>query len=132
MVVETTLGAAFSVAAIPHAYVYGIDWRLLLGKRMAGEKPPQSLGVDPPSVQGGIKATPATTMRGLEAQVGGGRGGAVRAQDGVCELEEGIFSAVEAFVERAAEGAKWIGRRFHGAPIMHPPKAFCILCRPRS
>jgi hypothetical protein len=65
-------------------------------------------------------------MRGLEAQVGGGRGGAIRAQDGVGELEEGVFSAVEALVERAAEGTKSIGR-FHGVTIMHPPRVFRIL-----
>jgi hypothetical protein len=59
--------------------------------------------------------------------VGGGRGGAVRSEDGVGEFEEGVFPAVEAFVERAAEGAKSIGRRFHGIPIMHPPRDFRIL-----
>jgi hypothetical protein len=79
MVVETTLGAAFRVATIPNAHVYGIDRCLLfLGKRMAGEQPPQSIDVDPSLAERGIKATPATTMRGLEAQVGGGRSGAVR------------------------------------------------------
>jgi hypothetical protein len=70
-------------------------------------------------------------MRRLEAQVGRGRGGAVRGQDGVGELEEGVFPAVEAFVERAAEGAKSIGR-FHGVPIMHPPRVFRILCCQRG
>src|SRR5215210_27597 len=102
MVVETTLGAAFCVAAIPNAHVYGIDRRLLLGKRMAGEQPPQSLGVDPSLAERGIKATPTTTMRGLEAQVSRRKNSAVRGEDGVCELEEGISPAVEAFVERAA------------------------------
>jgi hypothetical protein len=77
MVVETTLGAAFRVTAIPHAHVYGIDRRLLLGKRMAGEQPPQSLGVDPFLAERSIKATPATTMRGLETQVGRRRNSAV-------------------------------------------------------
>ena len=47
----------------------------------------------------------------------GRRGGSVRAEDGVCEFEEGVAPAVEAFVERAAEVAKSIGR-FHDAPIM--------------
>jgi hypothetical protein len=56
--------------------------------------------------------------------VGGGRGGAVRSEDGVGEFEEGVFPAVEAFVERAAEGTKSIGRRFHGVSIMHPPRVF--------
>jgi hypothetical protein len=40
MVVETTLGAALGVAAIPHANVYGVDGCFALSKRMAGEKPP--------------------------------------------------------------------------------------------
>jgi len=70
-------------------------------------------------------------MRRLQAQVGGGRGGAVRGEDGVGELEEGICPAVEAFVERAAEGAKSIGR-FHDVPIMRLPGAFRILCRHRG
>jgi hypothetical protein len=60
--------------------------------------------------------------------VGRRRGGAVRAEDGVGEFEEGVSPAVEAFVERATESAKSIGR-FHGVPIMHPSRAFRILCR---
>jgi hypothetical protein len=40
MVVETTLGAAFRVAAIPHTNVYGVDRRFALSKRMADEKSP--------------------------------------------------------------------------------------------
>jgi hypothetical protein len=67
-------------------------------------------------------------MRRLEAQVGRRRGDAVLATDGVGELEEGIWPAVVAFVERAAEGAKSIGR-FHDAPIMHSLRVFRILCR---
>jgi hypothetical protein len=63
--------------------------------------------------------------------VGGRRGGTVRAEDGVGELEEGVSPAVEAFVERAAEGLESI-RRFHGVTIMDPPRAFRILCRKRS
>jgi hypothetical protein len=70
-------------------------------------------------------------MRRLEAQVGGGWGGAVRGEDGVSELEEGVCPAVEAFVERAAEGEKSIGR-FHDAHIMRLPSAFRILRRQRS
>jgi hypothetical protein len=79
MVVETTLGAAFRVAAIPHAHVYGVDRRLLVGpgERMAGEESAQSLGVDPSFAERGIKATPAATMRGLEAQVSRRRNSAV-------------------------------------------------------
>jgi CBS domain-containing protein len=49
----------------------------------------------------------------------------------VGELEEGVGPAVEAFVERAAEGVESIGR-FHDATIMHPPRAFRILCHQRS
>ena len=53
----------------------------------------------------------------MKAQVDGRRGGSVRAEDGVGKLEESVAPAVEAFVERAAEVAKIIGR-FHDAPIM--------------
>jgi hypothetical protein len=38
MVVETTLGAAFRVAAIPHTNIYGVDGRFALSKWVAGEK----------------------------------------------------------------------------------------------
>jgi hypothetical protein len=65
----------------------------------------------------------------LEAEVDGRRSGSVRAEDGVGKLEEGVAPSVEAFVERAAEGAKCIGRRFHNVPIMNPPRAFRILRR---
>src|SRR5215218_3614243 len=61
-------------------------------------------------------------MRRLEAQVGGRRSSAVCGKYGVGELEEGISPAVEAFVERAAEGAKSIVR-FHDGRIMHLPTA---------
>jgi hypothetical protein len=67
-------------------------------------------------------------MLRLEAQVSRRRNGAIRGEDGVGELEEGVSPAVEAFVERAAEGAKSI-ERFHDAPIMHSPRVFRILCR---
>jgi hypothetical protein len=47
MIVETSLGAALRVAAIPHAHVHGKDGRFASSrKRMVGEQPPQSLGVD--------------------------------------------------------------------------------------
>jgi hypothetical protein len=62
------------------------------------------LGVYLPSIQRGVKAAPAAAMRRFEAQVNGRRNG-VRGEDGVCELEEGIGPAVEAFVERVTEGA---------------------------
>jgi hypothetical protein len=98
---------------------------------MASEQPPQSLGVDPSAVQGGVEAAPSATMRCPKAQVDGRRDGGLRGEDGVGEFEEGVGSAVEASVERAAEGTKSIGR-FHGVPIMHPQRAFRILCRQRS
>ena len=59
----------------------------------------------------------------MEAQVDRRRGGGVRTEDGVGELEEGVASAVGAFVERVAEAVESIGR-FHNAPIMHSPRAF--------
>ena len=61
-------------------------------------------------------------MRCQEAQVGGRRNGTIGGEDGVGEFEEGVGAAVEAFVDRAAEGTKSIWR-FHDAPIMHPPPA---------
>jgi hypothetical protein len=127
MVVETTLGAAFRIAAIPHAHVYGIDRRLVLGKRMEDEKFPYRLGVDPSLAERGIKAAPTPTMRRLEAQVNGRRDGRVCGEDGVSELEEGVAPTAEAFVERAAEADKSIVR-FHDAPIMRSPTAPRISC----
>src|SRR5215217_7293161 len=64
-------------------------------------------------------------MRGLEAQVGGGRAGAVCGEDGVGQFEEGVAPTVEAFVERAAETVESIGT-FHDAPIMHLPTTLRI------
>src|SRR5215212_7747999 len=40
MVVETTLGTALGIAAIPHAHIHGIYGRLASGKRMVNEQPP--------------------------------------------------------------------------------------------
>jgi len=60
--------------------------------------------------------------------VGRRRGGTIGGEDSVGEFEEGVSPAVEAFVERATEGAKSIGR-FHDAPIMHLLRVFRILCR---
>jgi hypothetical protein len=65
MVVETSLGAALRVAAIPHAHVYGVHRRFASGERMASEQPPQSLSVDTSAIQRSVEATPATTMRHL-------------------------------------------------------------------
>jgi hypothetical protein len=72
---------------------------------MADEQFPQSFGTYPPSIQGGVKAAPAATMRCFEAQVNGRRNGGVRTEEGVGEFEESIGPAVEAFVERVTEGA---------------------------
>jgi hypothetical protein len=56
--------------------------------------------------------------------VGGGRGGpGVRGEDGVGELEEGVCPAVEASIERAAEGVESIVG-IHDAPIMHSSTDF--------
>ena len=102
MVVEAALRARFGVAPGPHARVYGKDERFIhtvRGKRMTGEKLPQGFGVDPSAVQRGVKAAPAATVRGLEAQVSRRRNGAVRSEHRVAELEEGVGPAMEAFVE---------------------------------
>jgi hypothetical protein len=71
---------------------------------MAGDHSPQGFGVDAPSPKRGVKAAPAAAMRCFEAQVNGG-GGAIRGEESIGELEEGVGPAVEAFVERATEGA---------------------------
>jgi hypothetical protein len=63
--------------------------------------------------------------------VDGGRGGTVRGEDGVGELEEGVGPAVEASVERAAKGVESIGR-FHDVRIMRSPRTFRILYRQHS
>lgn len=134
MVVEAALGARLGVAPGPHARVHGEDERFVraaLCERMAGEQVPQGFGVDPSAPQRGVEAAPTAAMRRLQAQVGGRRGGAVRGQDGIGELEEGVGSTVEASVKRVAEGAKGIGR-FHDGHIMRSPKAFRTLRRSRG
>jgi len=93
------------------------------GKWMADKQVAQGVGVDQTPPERGIEAAPAPSMRRLEAQVSGGRDGGLRGEDGVGELEEGVGSAVEAFVERAAEDVQ-SGGRFHDAPIMRSPTAF--------
>jgi hypothetical protein len=129
MVVVSSLGAALlRVAAIPYAYVHGKDGcRCASSKRMAGDQSPQGFGVDLPSPKSSVKAAPAAAMRCLEAQVNR-RGGGIRSEQSIGELEEGVFPAVEAFVERATEGVKSIGR-FHNASIMRSPRVFRIFCR---
>jgi len=106
MVVEAALGAALCVTAIPHAHVHGVDGRCCStsSKWMVGEQSAQSFGVYLPSIQRGVKAAPAATMRRFEAQVNGRRN-SIRGEEGVGELEESIGPAVEAFVERVTEGA---------------------------
>ncbi len=132
MIVVAALGAALRVAAIPHTHVYSKDRRCSApGKRIAGDQIAQGFSVDPSSPERGVKAAPAAAMRRFEAQVNGRRGGTVRGEDGVGELEESVAPAVEAFVERAAEAVESIGR-FHDAPIMHWPTALRIPCPIRS
>jgi hypothetical protein len=132
MVVVAALGAGFRIASGPHARVHGVDGRRCSAprERMSGEQFPQSFGVYLPSVQRGVKATPAATMGRLEAQVNGRRN-AIRSEESVGELEESIGSTVEAFVERTAEGLERIGR-FHDAPIMRSPRGLRILRHQRS
>src|SRR5215203_2775079 len=65
MVVEATLRATLCVAAIPHAHVHGIDGRFASSKRIVGEQPPQSLGVDSSTAERVVEAAPATAVRGL-------------------------------------------------------------------
>jgi hypothetical protein len=89
---------------------------------MAGKQIAQDLRIDTSTRQSRVEASPSAPVRGLEAQVDRRRGG-VRTEDGVGELEEGVASAVGAFVERVAEAVESIGR-FHNAPIMHSPRAF--------
>jgi hypothetical protein len=65
---------------------------------MTGEELAQGFGVDPSAVQRGVKAAPAATVRGFEAQVSGRTNGA-SGEHGVAKLEEGVCPAMEAFVE---------------------------------
>jgi hypothetical protein len=51
-----------------------------------------------------VKAAPAAAMRCFEAQVNG-RGGGIRGEESIGELEEGVSPSVEALVERATENA---------------------------
>src|SRR5215208_2396903 len=71
MVVEAALRATLCVAAIPHAYVHGVDGRrrFASSKRIVGEQPPQSSGVDSSMAERVIEAAPPTAMRRLQAQV---------------------------------------------------------------
>jgi hypothetical protein len=78
MIVEAALGARFGVAPGPDARVHGEDERFIRaarGERMAGEELPHGFGVDPSAIQRGVEATPAATVRGLEAQMSGRRNG---------------------------------------------------------
>ena len=134
MIVVAALGTTLGIAARPHTHVHSVDRRFVRaadGEWMAHKQVAQSLRVDPSSVQRGVEAAPATAMRRLQAQVSGGRADAVRSEDGVGKLEESVSPAAEAFVERAAEGAKSIGR-FHDALIMLSLRLLRILRRQRS
>jgi hypothetical protein len=117
MIVVSALGTGLRIAAGPHAPVHGIDGRVRSFERVADEQVPQSLGVDPSAIQRGVEATPAATVRCLKTQMNWGRDG-VGGEEGVGDLEEGVGSAVEAIVERAAEAAKSVVG-IHDAFIMH-------------
>jgi hypothetical protein len=67
MVVEAALRATLCVAAIPNAHVHGVDGcrRFASSKRIVGEQPPQSLGVDSSMAERVIEAAPPTAMRRL-------------------------------------------------------------------
>jgi hypothetical protein len=70
VVVEATFGTGLGVAAIPHAHVHGIDWRMAppsVAQRMAGEQVPQRLLVDLSSAERGVEATPAAPVDGGQA-----------------------------------------------------------------
>ena len=92
VIVETALGARLRVRAGPHRDVHGVDGRRCFapGKRMTGEQFPQSFGVDAPSPECSVEASPAATMRRLEAQMNRRRDDAIRGEDGIGELEEGV------------------------------------------
>jgi hypothetical protein len=98
MVIETTLGTAPRIAAIPHAHVHSIDGRLASSKRMVSEQPPQSLGVDSSMAERVVETAPSTAMRRLQAQVDWRRD-LLGAEEGIGEFEEGVSAAMEAVVE---------------------------------
>src|SRR5215210_8227972 len=109
MVVVSSLGVALRVASGPDARVHGVDRSCSAPcERMADEQVAQDPRVDTSTGQSPVEAAPSAPVRGLEAQVDGRRGGNVRAEDGVGELEEGVASAVEAFVERVAKAVESI------------------------
>jgi len=134
MVIVSPFRAAFCVASGPHAHIHRINGRLILvaeGERMASERLPQRLGVDPSSIQCGVEASPSATMGGLEAQMSRGRDGAAGCEDCVGKLEEGIGPTMEAFVERATEAVESIVGS-HDAPILHSPRVLRIPFLTRS
>jgi hypothetical protein len=106
MVIVAALGTALRVAAIPHAHVHGVDGRgcSAANEGMADEQFPQSFGIYLSSIQRGVKAASAATVRCFEAQVNGRRN-VIRSEEGIGEFEESIGPTVEAFVERVTEGA---------------------------
>jgi hypothetical protein len=131
VVVVAALGTASRVASEPHARIHGVHGRFAPGERMADEQVAHIPRVDTSTGQSRVEAPPSAPVGGLEAQVDGRRGGNVRAEDGVGEFEEGVGPAVEAFVERAAEGSESIGR-IHDEHIMRSPRVLRILRHQRS
>jgi len=98
VIVEATLRATLCVTAIPHANVHRVDGRFTSSKRIVGEQPPQSLGVDSSMAERVIEAAPPTAMRRLQAQVHWRRDW-LCGEEGIGEFEEGVGAAVKAVVE---------------------------------
>jgi hypothetical protein len=67
MIVEAALRATLCVAAIPNAHIHGVDGRrrFASSKRIVGEQPPQSLGVDSSTAERVVETAPATAVRRL-------------------------------------------------------------------
>lgn len=91
MIIVVALGAGLRIGPGPYAHVHGIYGMLVLacGEWISVEQLPRGLGVDPPPVQRGVKAAPATTMRCCEAQADG-RGDGVRGEESLGEFKEGV------------------------------------------
>jgi hypothetical protein len=65
MVVETTLGTALGVAAIPHAHVHGVHRSLGLREWVMSEQSSYGLGIDSSTAERVVEAAPATAVRRL-------------------------------------------------------------------
>jgi hypothetical protein len=88
----------------------------------------QARFVGAPHAERGVEATPAAPMDGRQAQVRR-RGYGTRGKQRVDKLEEDIGSALEASVERVAEGPQGVeglGRRVHGTPSCSHPSPVSI------